>query len=759
MNVADGNLVVADNSNFSGTVSLDGSANELRFYESTNYVGFEAPSLSGDQIWVLPSADGNADQVLKTNGSGTLSWTDVSASSIGTLSGATPLEFEGATADAYETSFSVTDPTADRTITIPNVSGTMLTTGNMTSITTTGTVTSGAWTATSIADGYVDNDLTIVGGTVNNSVIGASTPAAGTFTALTGTGLDINGNADVSGTTALVGEVTVNAGIIPDAEDGAYLGSSSKEFSDLFLADGSVINLGADQEVTLTHVHNTGVLLNSSTQLQFGDSGTKISQSADGTLDLEADTELELNGTTIDMNGNVDISGTITNASSITSTGAVIPASSDGAALGSTSNEWSDLFVADAGVLNLGDDQEVTLTHVHDTGILLSDNDQFQFRDSDLKVYSSTNGQLDIDADTEVEVTTPTLDINASSGVNISNDLTVGAAINSTGAVLPASANGSALGSAAKEWSDAFFADEAIINMGADQDVTLTHVQDAGVILNGTMKLYFEDGSNTDQYVGSLGSGVTGIAAPTEVDITATTIDLNGDIDLTSQAPDVDLIDNNNSALSFDANGKAGILEIVTTNSSESVKMSGDIDVDGTTNLDAVDIDGAVQVDATVSVGVDDTGYDVKLFGATSGAYALWDESTDDLKLVGGAGLVQSGSGVNELTGVTTFNNKTIINSSAEDGGHTVAIPLTNHATYLETGGSGETSTLATGTEGQLKVIVMQADGGGDMVITVSNPGWGGSGTITFDSIGDGVTLQYINSKWYAIGSNGVTFG
>ena len=80
---------------------------------------------------------------------------------------------------------------------------------------------------------------------------------------------------------------------------------------------------------------------------------------------------------------------------------------------------------------------------------------------------------------------------------------------------------------------------------------------------------------------------------------------------------------------------------------------------------------------------MDDIGYDVQLFGAASGAYALWDESTDDLKLVGGAGLVQSGSGANELTGVTTFNNKTIINSSAEDGGHTVAIPLTNHATYL----------------------------------------------------------------------------
>ena len=108
------------------------------------------------------------------------------------------------------------------------------------------------------------------------------TPAAGTFTALTGTGLDMNGNADISGTTALVGEVTVNAGIIPDAEDGAYLGTTSAEFSDVFLADGAVINLEADQDVTLTHVHNTGVLLNSSRKIQFGGSGTKSTQSADG---------------------------------------------------------------------------------------------------------------------------------------------------------------------------------------------------------------------------------------------------------------------------------------------------------------------------------------------------------------------------------------------------------------------------------------------------------------------------------------------
>jgi len=54
-----------------------------------------------------------------------------------------------------------------------------------------------------------------------------------------------------------------------------------------------------------------------------------------------------------------------------------------------------------------------------------------------------------------------------------------------------------------------------------------------------------------------------------------------GDITLTNAATDIDLIDNNASALSFDASGKAGILEIDTTNSAEKVKMSGDLSVTG----------------------------------------------------------------------------------------------------------------------------------------------------------------------------------
>jgi hypothetical protein len=92
--------------------------------------------------------------------------------------------------------------------------------------------------------------------------------------------------------------------------------------------------------------------------------------------------------------------------------------------------------------------------------------------------------------------------------------------------------------------------------------------------------------------------------------------------------------------------------------------ISGNMDIDGTTNLDAVDIDGAVQIDSTVTVGADDTGYDVKFFAATASKYMLWDESADSLIVQGdfyiGATAVQGAGGCTfdlESRGVNqTFN-------------------------------------------------------------------------------------------------------
>ena len=53
-----------------------------------------------------------------------------------------------------------------------------------------------------------------------------------------------------------------------------------------------------------------------------------------------------------------------------------------------------------------------------------------------------------------------------------------------------------------------------------------------------------------------------------------------------------------------------------------------------------LDINTSAQIDGTFTVGVDDTGYDVKFFGDTASAYALWDASADDFILGGAAGLV-----------------------------------------------------------------------------------------------------------------------
>ena len=53
----------------------------------------------------------------------------------------------------------------------------------------------------------------------------------------------------------------INTAILPASADGATLGSATKEFSDLFLADGGTIQFGNDQEITLTHVADSGLTL------------------------------------------------------------------------------------------------------------------------------------------------------------------------------------------------------------------------------------------------------------------------------------------------------------------------------------------------------------------------------------------------------------------------------------------------------------------------------------------------------------------
>ena len=111
-----------------------------------------------------------------------------------------------------------------------------------------------------------------------------------------------------------------------------------------------------------------------------------------------------------------------------------------------------------------------------------------------------------------------------------------------------------------------------------------------------------------------------------------------------------------------------------------------------------------------------------------------------------GANLTVTGT---TSTGVLSLN-------SSEDLADAAAANLLVTASYFTTV-AAETATLAVGTAGQIKTFMMVSSGG-NMVITVTNPGWGGSGTMTFSNTGDSCTLQYIASKWFCVGNNGAVF-
>jgi hypothetical protein len=178
------------------------------------------------------------------------------------------------------------------------------------------------------------------------------------------------------------------------------------------------------------------------------------------------------------------------------------------------------------------------------------------------------------------------------------------------------------------------------------------------------------------------------------------------------------------------------------------------------TNFPVAGIAGVVSVQVTVAstahtltlpaaVSVNNTGIvginpstNVITF-ATTGTYTFQFVSSD-------AGATITVNDVNKR--IQPFNN------SSEDLAASGAANLALTTSYFSTAAS-ETATLAAGVNGQIKTFAMFADSG-DMVITVANAGWksSGTGTITFDNIGEACTLQYINGKWFCIGNNGAAF-
>lgn len=194
-------------------------------------------------------------------------------------------------------------------------------------------------------------------------------------------------------------------------------------------------------------------------------------------------------------------------------------------------------------------------------------------------------------------------------------------------------------------------------------------------------------------------------------------------------------------------NYAAGHFQTVTTNGSITLSF---------TNFPAAGITGVVNVQITVS----NVAHTVTLPAAVT-------VNATGITGLSGSIITFATTGVYTFQFVTSDGGSTItinetnkrlqpFNASSEDLAASGAANLAVTTSYFTTS-AAETATLAAGVEGQIKVFAMRGDSG-DMVITVTNPAWGGAGTITFSAVGQACTLQYVSSKWFCIGNNGAAF-
>ena len=81
-------------------------------------------------------------------------------------------------------------------------------------------------------------------------------------------------------------------------------------------SDSAVLGFGADTDTTLTHTDGTGLTLNSTNKLTFGDAASFVQQSSDGTLRIDGEAIIDLNASTrVDVSGDIKVGGEVQTAS------------------------------------------------------------------------------------------------------------------------------------------------------------------------------------------------------------------------------------------------------------------------------------------------------------------------------------------------------------------------------------------------------------------------------------------------------------
>ena len=313
------------------------------------------------------------------------------------------------------------------------------------------------------------------------------------------------------------------------------------------------------------------ILVASTEKLQFRDTAIYINSSTDGQLDLVADTEIQIAATTVDINGNVDISGTLTvggaldfSEANISNVGSLGLDSIFGDADTNTSITFSG---SDVITIAAGGDNQVTFTN---GGIIPStDNDidlgssSVEFKDAFFDGTVTTDaivvaGTIGHDDDTDLltlangivtvagEISTTTLDIGGTNVTATATELNVMDGDTSASSTTVADADRVVFNDAgtmkqvAVTDLAAYFDDEITAMPNLTSVGTLTTLTVDNVIINGTTI-----GHTSDTDLITLADGIATVAG----EVSVTTLDIGG-TNVTSTAAELNIVDGGTSATS-----------------------------------------------------------------------------------------------------------------------------------------------------------------------------------------------------------------
>jgi len=417
-------------------------------------------------------------------------------------------------------------------------------------------------------------------------------------------------------------------------------------------SDSAVLGFGADNDTTLTHTDGTGLTLNSTNKLTFGDTGTFIHQSSDGVLTITSDT-------TVDINGAVAFDGAITGATNITLSGEL-----DAATLDISGNADIDgTLEADAitvdgtalatyirdtvGTNMLSSNTESGITVTYDTS---NDNIDFAIDAAQTTITSLFATDIKIGEDDQTKI-----DFEDANTINFyaNNAKEVVLAENS---ISPGTSDGTALGTTSLMWSDLFLASGSVINFN-NGDMTLTHSSNTLTAAGGTVATAALTTSTI------VASGI--VKTDDTTNATSTTdgsLQTDGGLSVVLDAvfgDDVKLL-SDSSVLAFGADGDATLTHTddtgITLNSTNklmfndasqfvqgssatvlSIGATDEIDLTATAvDLNGtLDVSGNAQLSGTVTVGADGSGTDVIFYSGTSGDNLTWDASEEVLQITG----------------------------------------------------------------------------------------------------------------------------